>query len=492
MKRKIRFIEPGSRPGRPFNAWIRRWPLLGPIILATILDEKGYDVAVYNENISGPLDENGAAYRDMCSADVIGISIMTATANRGYELARKLRADGPRATLAMGGAHATFMPEEASEFADVVVCGEAENVIEQIASGAIRSGIHRPEPPQDLDRLPPIRHELMVDFDKLIKAGRRRALYQLPMMTSRGCPHNCTYCSVTRMFGRKVRRQSPAKVEEDLRLQMRRGFRHVFFYDDNLTADRTWAKDLLQRMAPMKLRWNAQARADLHWMDSRRRNCDTELLEVMQRSGGDVLYVGYETIDDTTARQWHTGYQGDDTLLERLREDTAILHKHGFWIHAMFMVGPEHGLDNIYGIPRFASRAGIETMQISVLTPLPGTPLFEQMRPELLLSDFPKDWDFYDGTHCVYRHRRLEIPELQQAVLTAHKRFYRAVRPGLRRLGKLVAGPGGLWDKARLICQHAAMTPSIFTQWQRETARYLEMIRLKTQYLTRQPEGQGR
>ena len=487
--RKIRFIEPGSRPGRPFNAWIRRWPLLGSIILATILEERGYDVAVHNENVSGPLEGNAASYADVCGADVVGITIMTATANRGYELARKLRADGCAATIVFGGSHATFMPEEAAEYGDVVVCGEGETVIEAIAAGDLRRGVVRPEPLADLDALPTLKHGLMRDFDGLVKAAGSRAMYELPVMTSRGCPQACVYCSVTQMFGRKVRRQSPAKVEEDLRRHKRQGFRRVFFYDDNLVADRDWARDLLARLQPMGLRWNAQARVDLHWTDAGRRRLDDELLESMRGSGGDVLYVGYETIDEGTARRWGKGYRGVTSLPARLYEDTRILHHCGFWIHGMFMLGPEHDQATINEIVRFARKAGIESIQLSVLTPLPGTPLFEQMRDQLILTDFPADWDYYDGTHCVYRHGRMGIADLQRALLEAHRRFYRALRPSWRRLSKLVHEDAGLMDKARLLWRHARLAPSVFKQWKAETALFLERVRRKGEdYLLPSPQ----
>lgn len=476
-RRRIRFVEPGSRPGRPFNAWIRRWPLMGPIILATILDERGHDVAVYNENVSGPLEANDQARADVCGADVVGITIMTATANRGYELARWLRAEGSRATIVFGGPHATFMPEEAAEYGDLVVCGEGENVIAEIASGELRRGIVRPDPPADLDELPTPRHELIIDFDRLVRDAGSQAMYVLPVMTSRGCPQGCVYCSVTRMFGRKVRRQSPAKVEQDLWRHRQRGFRRVFFYDDNLMTDRSWARDLLARMEPMGLHWNAQARADLHWADPDRRRLDDDLLAAMRRSGGDVLYVGYETIDEPTARRWGKGYRGNSSLPERLFEDTRILHRCGFWIHGMFILGPEHDEGNIREIVRFACKAGIESIQLSVLTPLPGTPLFEQMRDELILTDFPADWDYYDGTHCVYRHGPMGIDRLQRAVLKAHRRYYRALRPTWRRMAKLFGDDAGVRDKLRLLWRHAKLAPSVLRQWKAETARFLERVR---------------
>jgi radical SAM superfamily enzyme YgiQ (UPF0313 family) len=253
----------------------------------------------------------------------------------------------------------------------------------------------------------------------------------------------------------------------------------VFFYDDNLMADREWARRLLERMEPLGLRFNAQARADLHWADPGRSRCDDGLLKAMRRSGGDVLYVGYETIDDSTARRWKKGYGGVSTLRERLSEDTRILHRYGFWIHGMFMLGPEHDAKNIREIVRFARKAGLESIQLSVLTPLPGTPLFEQMRPELIFTDFPADWDYYDGTHCVYGHGRMGIADLQKAILKAHTRFYRAVRPGLRRLAKLFRGDNRLRDKLRLLWRHAKLAPSVLKQWRQETAMFLERVRGK-------------
>jgi radical SAM superfamily enzyme YgiQ (UPF0313 family) len=474
--RKVRFVEPRSRPGRPFNAWIRRWPLLGPLTLATILHERGYDAAIYNENISGPLSENPQGWADVTSADVVGISIMTPTAARGYALADAVRRDAPQATVVLGGVHATFMPQEALAHADVVVCGEGERVIEAIARGEIRRGIVRPEPPDDLDAIPTLDHGLILDFDRLLGRCRRRELYELPVMTSRGCPYGCTYCSVTRMFGRKVRRRSVAKVHEDICRHMDRGFRHFFFYDDNFTADRAWTRALLERLAPLRLRFNAQSRADFYWIDAGRQRRDEALLRAMRRAGGDVLYVGYETIDDATARQWHKGYRGEACLESRLREDTRVLHESGLWVHAMFVLGPQHTERTAERIVAFSRAAGIETMQISILTPLPGTPLMEQMRPHLVLTDFPDDWDYYDGTHCVYDHSVLGAVGLQETLLAAHRRFYGWLGWSGRRLRALARQRAATFDKLAQLWANARTARAVLREWRGETEAFLRLL----------------
>jgi len=477
--RKIRFIEPQGRPGRPFNAWIRRWPLLGPITLATILHERGFDAAVYNESVSGSLLDHPDAYQDICSADIVGISIMTPTAARGYALADRIRRDAPAVTIVFGGVHATFMPEEARDHGDIVVCGEGESIIESIASGQVERGIVRAAPLEDLDSLPTLNHSLMRDFDRLLALCRRRELYDLPVMASRGCPHGCTYCSVTRMFGRKVRRQSVDKVYRDMCSYAAQGFRRLFFYDDNFVTDREWTRRLLERLRPLRMRFSAQARADFPWMDGSRRRQDDGLLRAMRRSGGDVLYVGYETIDDATARAWKKGYRGAGRLEARLREDTRVLHESGFWIHGMFVLGPHHTRKAADRIVDFARQNGIETIQISILTPLPGTPLMEQIRPHLILTDYPGDWDYYDGTHCVYDHSLLGVEGLQHTVLDAHRRFYGWGGWSLRRLRSLIEQRMPARDKLIQLWSNARTARTTLRQWHQETKDFLELVKIK-------------
>jgi len=477
--RKIRFVEPSGRPGRPFNAWIRKWPLLGPITLATVLEERGYDVSVYNENLSGSLLERPEVLEDLCSADVVGISIMTATANRGYQIADAVRRRAPDVTIAFGGVHATFCAEEARRHGDIVVQGEGESVIEDIAAGRITRGIVRGEPVADLDTLPTLNHALMHDFDALLAMCRRREHYELPVMTSRGCPFGCEYCTVTRMFGRKVRRQSVEKVHADIRRHVERGFQRMFFYDDNFTTDRAWSRDLLERLRPMDLRFNAQVRVDFHWKDRHRRRRDDALLRAMRRAGGDVFYVGYETIDDATARQWHKGYSGEGQLTTRLMEDTHILHDNGFWIHGMFVLGPQHDERTARQIVGFARRSGLETLQISVLTPFPGTPLMEQFRPHLAFTQFPGDWDYYDGTHCVYNHGKLGVERLQRVLLEAHRQFYRWGGVSMRRVRKFFEQKVGMADKLALMWKNTRIAQNTLKAWKKETAAFLETFRAR-------------
>ncbi|HUV38320.1 MAG TPA: radical SAM protein [Planctomycetota bacterium] len=476
-KRKVRFIEPHGHPGRPLNVHIRRYPLLGPITLATILSQRGFDVSVYNENISGPLEGNDGAWADMTSADVVGISIMTPTSYRGYEIADRLRREAPGVTVVFGGAHATFMSDEAIEHGDIVVCGEAERIIEDIASGKIRSGIHRPERLDNLDELPTLDYSLMTDFDRLVAPEIRRNAHQLPLVTSRGCPYACTYCSVSRMFGRTVRRQSIDKVHRDLRAYASRGFRSFFIYDDNFTSDRTWTKALLDRIQTMHIEFIAQSRTDFHWLDAARTQLDQELLTALRRSGCTALLLGYETIDEASAKHWHKGYRGDNALVERLAEDTRILNDNNIWTYAMFVIGPQHTQDTIENVLQFAWKCKVASLQIAILTPFPGTPFFEEMRPHLVLDRFPGDWAYYDGSHAVYEHRTLGLEGLCRAVLDAHQRFYRVGGWGLSALKVWARRPGTAVQKLVDLYSRVRQNRGVFDRWSNEMEEFLAVVR---------------
>jgi radical SAM superfamily enzyme YgiQ (UPF0313 family) len=279
------------------------------------------------------------------------------------------------------------------------------------------------------------------------------------------------------MFGRKVRRRSVERVYEDIQRYAQQGFREFFFYDDNFTSDRDWTRELMRRLRPLDVRVWAQTRVDFPWLDRSRKVLDRALLEEMRQGGGAVLYIGYETIDEATASRWRKGYRGPGGLRHRLREDTEILHEHGFWIHGMFVVGPEHTNESVDEILEFSREAKIESIQLSVLTPLPGTPLFEQMRPHLIFTDFPQDWDYYDGAHCVYSNSRLGVQALQETILRAHRRFYRGYSWSLRRIQDALAGKAPLADRLQWMWSGARVARKTLKEWEEETRQFLELVR---------------
>jgi radical SAM superfamily enzyme YgiQ (UPF0313 family) len=231
----------------------------------------------------------------------------------------------------------------------------------------------------------------------------------MPVMTSRGCPHKCRFCSVTAMFGRRYRFRSPQSVIEELKwLQPRR----VFFYDDDFCANRQRTRELLEQMLRQDVTppWTAQVRADVAR--------DRELVALMHRARCRRVYVGYESISPTTLAA-----MGKHQSVEDIVESVRVFHEHGIGVHGMFMFGSdEDDAESVQATLAFARRHEIDTVQFMALTPLPGTPVFDSLSEENRL--FERDWSFYDGHHVVFLPRRLTPLALQQAICAAQERFY--------------------------------------------------------------------
>lgn len=406
--RRVRLIEPKPPGLNVFSGTLL--PRLGLPIMGTILARQGFDVRIYCQEIE-QID-----YEDLYASEVVGISTTTSTAPLAYALADDLTKRGIPTVI--GGSHATFEPEEALEHATYCVRGEAEisfpelvrcildkdepssiDGVSYVHDGDIR---HNPEgkPIEDLDSLPFPDISLIHGVDK-IKIR--------PVLTSRGCPFDCTFCSVTQMFGHKYRVRSVENVLEELRIARPK---QIFFYDDNFAANRRRTMELCEGMLKygVNTKWGAQVRVDIA--------NDPELLSLMRKSGCDMLYIGLESVNPETLRAFNKRQDVED--IERC---IRVLHEHGILIHGMFIAGADSDdIQTVKSTADFALSNEIDTLQISLLTPFPGTSLYEEMveQDRILL----KDWSLYDGHHVVFRPKNMSPYDLQQASIWANRKFY--------------------------------------------------------------------
>lgn len=384
---KIVLIEPASSEANVYSKL--RMPLLGPVYLGTILRDKGHSVEIYNEDIYLP---DYAAL----DADVVGISIMTSTAKRGYEIAGKF----PREKVIIGGVHASLLPEEALQYGRQVIVGEAEEVIADVVEGRIADKIVNGRPVQNLDELP------FPDFS-LIK-GYRFPSFIAPISTSRGCPFDCTFCSVTKIFGRDYRFRSAENVMREL---LERDTNLFFFCDDNFTANPRRTRTLLELMTRYKIRnWACQVRCDVAK--------DESMLSLMARAGCGVVCVGFESVNIKTLQAYQKKQSIDDII-------SAIqsFHRKKIKVHGMFVLGGDN--DNIHTVwetLKFALKQKIDTIQMMILTPFPGTKVHEELHSQKRI--FSRDWDLYDGQHVVFNPKLLSAKQLQVNVVRAYTKFY--------------------------------------------------------------------
>jgi radical SAM superfamily enzyme YgiQ (UPF0313 family) len=413
---KIVFIEPNPPDFHIFTRM--RLPRLGTVLLGTTLKQNGYDVKSYVECI-GQLD-----LEDVLSADAVGISTITSTATRAYEIARLVKKMG--IPVFLGGPHVSFMPEEALEYCDYVLRGEADDCIvdfiralekgegfEEIPGLSYRRDgkiVHNKEASlcKDLDRLP------CPDFTIVsgLETDGIKKLDITPVMTSRGCPYDCNFCSVTSMFGHKFRCRSKELVMKELEAHRDQEGGWIFFYDDIFNANRTRTKELLHAMIEKDITppWTAQVRVEVAK--------DPELVELMSRSNCHTLYIGLESINPETLKAYNKKQS-----IEDIEMCIRTLHKNRIRIHGMFVLGSdEDTTDTIHETVRFAKKSDLETVQFLILTPLPGTRQFQDFeRQGRIIS---RDWSLYDAHHVVFEPRRMSYYELQSETMRATKQFY--------------------------------------------------------------------
>jgi radical SAM superfamily enzyme YgiQ (UPF0313 family) len=408
--KKVYFIEAKS-PGAHIYS---RTPLprLGTILLATILSGKGYLSRVFIEDISEP---DWEALRE---ADFIGISSITSTAPRAYALAKKFRSMG--IPVIMGGPHSTFLPEESLQYADYVVRGEGEETIvellerlearmplDDVRGLSYRRGdafFHNPDRGliSDLEAAP------IPDFNLVHNWGKRTTV---PIATSRGCPFGCKFCSVIQMFGRKYRFKSVDRVIQEIKQAATRNT-HIFFVDDNFAANKERTKKLLRKIIAegMKIEWSAQVRTDVAG--------DPELIDLMARSGCFMVFVGFESINPRTLSLYDKKQDLDDIVkCIRILKDASIR------IHGMFVFGGDtDDIRTIRDTEKFAKRLDINSVQFMMLTPLPGTPVFEELtRSGRVIHT---DWANYDAHHAVFEPKLMTAFELHTETLRAMANFY--------------------------------------------------------------------
>lgn len=331
--------------------------------------------------------------------DLVGITSMTHQATRAYEIADQFRRDG--VPVIMGGMHPTVLPEEALTHADAVVVGAAEAVMAGLLDDFLDGRLARIyRAPIDQDPC------LIVPWPRREILAGKRYLTTQTIQASRGCPYDCDFCTVTHYFGNRFRYRDPADILAEIRSFPKK---LVIFLDDNLLGDPGRARPILEGMAELGVRWGSQT--SLRFAE------DPELLKLVARSGCIGLFVGIESVTGSYAQMAKSSGQSTQAdLIKRVRDAGIILE-------TSFIFGfDDHDQGIFEKTLRFVEECGPSVPTFNILTPYPGTRLFQQFQHQGRLLH--QQWERYNHSEVVYQPLLMTPEQLYRGWVEARQAAY--------------------------------------------------------------------
>jgi radical SAM superfamily enzyme YgiQ (UPF0313 family) len=350
--------------------------------------------------------------------DVIGITLMTQTCLRGYQVANEFKLRDK--IVVFGGIHATCLPEEAIRYGDAVVIGEAEGGLwEQVLADISANTLRRF-----------YKHDILPDLQQV--SAPRRDLIRChsgkfsvaPIETTRGCPYNCDFCTVSRFFGTKQRHKKMANIIMEVEQCSQN---YLFFLDDNITGDKRFAKELLLNLIPLKKKWVGQASINIAK--------DEELLKLARKSGCKALLIGFESMTESGMQQYRKSLktmQANIDAVKRLRD-------YGILTMASLIFGLDDDTPDIFDTGReFIERSQAAFFQSCIATPYPGTPVFEKLKAQgRILTD---DWRNYDATKVIIQPQNISPELLLEESNKLQKKIYGNTSIMKRALPNMMCG----------------------------------------------------
>ena len=398
-------------------------PPLGLAYMAAVLTENDYDVNIVDLNANQ--DQQGIIDN---SWDLVGITLDTSRYYKGMKYARMLKSKGTK--VVVGGPHASFMADEilGSGSADFVVRGEGEQAVLELVSALTEKGnleqikglsyisddqiIHNDDRlyPDDLDSLPfPARHLLDMNKYRTSKLGIRSIT---SILTSRGCPYQCSFCASSKLAGTFWRARSVESIIKEIELvKDTYDYRAFAFVDDNFTLNPQRVIDLCKEIC--KRGW------DIHWWCFSRVDTivkNPEMVALMYEAGCRSTYIGIESRNQETLDFYNKKISADIS-----REAVSILKNNKIEMTASFIIGAlNENKEMVEDTLKFAKSLNPNTVSFTILTPYPGTDLFNQVKDKIITFD----WRKFDGIHSVIRLKNFKPMQLQLTLLRFYISFY--------------------------------------------------------------------
>lgn len=364
--------------------------------------------------------------------DLVGLSIMTCYAPRAYEIAAEFRKRGK--TVVLGGVHPTYCPEEALRHSDAIVCGEAEDLwprlVADFEAGSLKR-MYKMEQFPALDNYISPRVELLSPDAYMTRQCS---------FTTRGCHFDCEFCSVSPFNGKTTRRRPVPEVVKELTqvkqwirselveriandtlwqafvttLRIRVGIEDgsIFaFVDDLHNSNRTYCKELWAALKPLNIKWGCQSTLFL--------GDDEEMVKLAAESGCVSVFVGMESLDEDCLTETNKPFN----RVQKFSEEIKMFHNHGIMVNPGIVFGFDNDDESVFErAVEFLTKNQVELAYFNVLTPLPGTALFERYNSTGRIFD--RDWAKYDGKHVVFHPSRMTPEQLQEGFYWANHHFY--------------------------------------------------------------------
>lgn len=401
MTRKLILITPvGQRSGFLLSKFSTFPPLNLAYVAAMTPDN--WDIEIIDENIKE------FKYKD---ADLVGITSFTTSINRAYEIAGIYRSKGIKVVL--GGIHASVCPDEALNYVDTVVVGEAEliwkDVINDFEDNRLKQKYIGPIVPcKDFHVLP--RRDL-------VDPG----YYWGTIQTSRGCPFDCDFCSVSRYLGKEHRQKKVEDILDELESMEKK---NIAFLDDNLVGYGKKSEERAIRLFRGMLERNIKKK---WWMQTSINTGENEeVLKYAAKSGCMYALIGVETLNKDSLKGMRKGINLKIGV-ENFKRTFDKFHKYGIGVLGAFIIGNDYeSMKYFEELSRFIIKAGVDSSQISILTPLPGSSLFERLKAEgkLKYADFPNDWSKYRFSHLVHKVNGVSDDEVYEGMNLIKSRIY--------------------------------------------------------------------
>lgn len=343
-------------------------------------------------------------------ADLVGITGMSSQIPRAYDIADEFRQNGK--TVVMGGIHVTALPDEAKPHADAIVLGEVEDIWGQVIDDA---KVHRLQPVYQAGTRPTLEKPVIPEYG-YFNLNRYRITHgssmpRLAIQTTRGCPYNCDFCSVSRFWGRGFRTKPIENTINEISHYRNQGALNFLLSDDNIIGNPDYARRLFEAITPLKINWSGQCSTTILK--------DPTLVDQMAESGCQRMFIGFESISQRNLKKVGKGFN----KVTHYRDVIRLFRNAGIWIQASIIFGfDEDTTESLQETIDFLVENRVSVVHIHILTPIIGSPLRDRLQEQGRIIS--SDWSEYNGTRVTFVPKNFSPEELEEFYWAKFQQIY--------------------------------------------------------------------